>query len=203
MDASAAQLGQLLVVDREEARGVALPSRVSSAQDGVPAAQHSIVILRLAEIFGRALEDRAIQERASLRWCPAGDGQVLRREQDDLKAAEVARGRPDCLSVKTNLTSTRRERQLVGPHRAVSLDGGGQACFGSPELEELGQPARAERPQRADDVDRLEEVRLPLPVRTGEDVEAGPWLEGQRSQVAKPDQLERAKQQTKPRNRRG
>jgi hypothetical protein len=52
------------------------------------------------------------------------------------------------------------------------------------ERDQLREPRGAKRPQRRDDEDRLEQVRLALTIVTDEDVEALARREGRRNQVA-------------------
>jgi hypothetical protein len=86
--------------------------------------------------------------------------------------------------IEKDTPPTRGDVHLVDSRQLILRDPRTDLCFGLAKCDQVSQLRSPERPQRSNDVDRLEEVGLALAVVADEDVEPLAGLELERLEIA-------------------
>jgi hypothetical protein len=141
-------------------------------EDRVSRAQHLVVISRDGEVTRLEVEHPAVEKAPPITGRASRQCEIFGREDDDVEATEVASEGTRCFPVEPHLARSWSDVDLVDANEVILDDARAEPSFGPPERDEVREPRRAKRPQRSDDVDRLQEVRLALPVISDEDVES-------------------------------
>ena len=176
---------ELLVVDREQlvrrARGAIAPCPCH-AQHRVALLQHLLVVLHASRgSRARRLNTARSRNRRRSPGAPRGSAEVLGREHDDVEAAEVARQRPRRLAVERDLAPPPGASvDLVDAHQLVLDDARAELAPRARRTRSGRRASPCETTGAPRRVDRLEQVRLALPVVADEDVEPLARLELQR-----------------------
>jgi hypothetical protein len=132
------------------------------------------------------LED-AVDERAPQLGRAASELQIAGMKQHGLHGCQVRRARARPLAVELHLAcSAARQPHAHDARHALAVHLGRELGVRRAALHHVRRGRTAEAAQAAEIVDRLEQVRLALPVVAEEHVEARPRRELERREVAKP-----------------
>ena len=137
----------------------------------VPGREGTVVRLERAEVDPVHRRQRVVEPAASQRGCPAYQQLVRRRKHHRREPAHVVRQPRDALLVAPDLLAGGAEFDrhggLAEPFVFQFASDGGP---GLPVRDQQARLGRAKRTQRGEEARRLEQVGLPLPVSTDQEL---------------------------------
>ena len=135
------------------------------AQQLVARAERAQVIAGVGQVGRVPVLDGPVEQPPPPLGPSLHERQVVRREADHCQAAEQLVGIAHRFAVHSRRSTAVRHRHLDLAHSSWQLEPPRDRGLLPSETHQLGEPLRAKRAQRAEQVAGLEEVGLPLPVR--------------------------------------
>ncbi len=134
-------------------------------QELISRTERAQVVARVRQVRGVAILHRPVEELAPPFWSSLHHRKIVGREGHRRETAEELVGIPYLLSIDARLPSLRADLHLDSAHTARQLEpADDQRAVLRAEPHQLRKLLRPQRPQRAEQVAGLEEIRLPLPV---------------------------------------